>query len=245
MVSRRSPVRDRASAWPESAPANAFEWSRAFLLECASLGASSEAGLVEHRDECRAAVMLAKIRDPGREPFALAGGFGRAVGLLEHRYGPGVRPAAATRHRAILAPPARTPRHPYPQRAAPIPLKPTRSRRAAAALTITPEHLMQCASASLVDDQTSSSSRATVSRLIVKALARSRKREPRDLLDGATRSYDARKRSMSAVSRASAGAGVGRANHAGSGRPFLMDQVPVAAPRLSTTGLNIPPPLRM
>ena len=69
--------------------------------------------------------------------------------------------------------------------------------------------------------------------------------EPRDLLHGATRSYDARKRSMSAVSRASAGAGVGRANHAGSGRPFLMDQVPVAAPRLSTTGLSIPPPLRM
>ena len=87
--------------------------------------------------------------------------------------------------------------------------------------------------------------RATVSRLIVKALARSRKREPRDLLHGATRSYDARKRSMSAVSRASAGAGAGRANHAGSGRPFLMDQVPVAAPRLSTTGLSIPPPLRM
>jgi hypothetical protein len=68
-----------------------------FLVEDASLGASAEAGLVEHRDKCRAAVtMLAKIHDPCCEPLALAGRFGRAAGLLERRDGPGIRSAAVS-----------------------------------------------------------------------------------------------------------------------------------------------------
>jgi hypothetical protein len=55
----------------------------------------SQGRLVEHRDERRAAtVLLAKIRDPHREPLALAGRLGGAAGALEHRDGPGVRPAA-------------------------------------------------------------------------------------------------------------------------------------------------------
>jgi len=46
-------------------------------------GASVEAGLVEHRDERRAAAMFAKIREADREPPAP----GSTTGALEHRDG--------------------------------------------------------------------------------------------------------------------------------------------------------------
>ena len=45
---------------------------------------------------------------------------------------------------------------------------------------------------------------------------------------------------MSVASLASAGAGAGGPNHAGSGRPFLMDQVPVAAPAIEYDGFEHP-----
>ena len=44
---------------------------------------------------------------------------------------------------------------------------------------------------------------------------------------------------MSVDSLASAAPGAGRPNHVGSGRPFLIDQVPAAIPRVRTTGLSI------
>lgn len=60
-----------------------------------SAGASAEAGFVEHRYERRAAaVLFARIRDPDREPLALASRVGGAAGLLENRDGAGVRAAA-------------------------------------------------------------------------------------------------------------------------------------------------------
>jgi hypothetical protein len=62
----------------------------------ASVCVSAKARLIEHRDERRAAaVTLAKIRDLDREPLALGGRLGGAAGVLEHRDGPGVRPAAS------------------------------------------------------------------------------------------------------------------------------------------------------
>ena len=49
---------------------------------------------------------------------------------------------------------------------------------------------------------------------------------------------------MSVDSLASAAFDAGRPYHSAAGRPFLIDQEPVASPRVRTTGLRIPPPLR-
>jgi hypothetical protein len=63
-----------------------------------SVGASAEASLVEHRDERRAAaVLFAKLCDPGREPSPLAGRVGGAAGVLENRDGLGVNPPGRSR----------------------------------------------------------------------------------------------------------------------------------------------------
>jgi hypothetical protein len=46
-------------------------------------------------------VLFAKIRDPGREPLALAGRIGGAAGVLENRDGAGVGPPAGLEQHLI------------------------------------------------------------------------------------------------------------------------------------------------
>jgi hypothetical protein len=139
------------------------------------VGASAEAGLVEHRDERWAAtVLLAKISDPGCKPLALAGRVGGAAGVLEDRDGSGVGAAASSMSpsasSASTSPPrslrSRTPlpatrqsSHPGPNAA---PTLHTPIEGPATAVRIAPARARQCESARLADDQTPVSSNASV-----------------------------------------------------------------------------------